>query len=436
MKSVRRVSLCVLALLAFTAACAPPLAPTGPAWSRFQWQRTASATTTTDRTGAWTDGTWFATIRRTTTSGGTTHKLEVSQRSASNPLALSAAQLLPLNTVADSFGPKIFGESFIAVQQGEIISFFRPSTSGVWAVAGEMTVPPGLLLDGLTDSWMVLRRPGYIGAPDGEVSVYAVNATGATIATSLETTLTAPTTAGSEVPCGAAGFGNTGTRIDGDLLAIGSGNCGLNPSELRAVSVLRHLGGSWQFVQTLRAPAGSGLVGYAKSFDVDDGPTVDRIVVGSSLTTYPYGSSPVAKVEVLEDTGSGFSLAQTLLPDPALNPDLTFPFGSLVTISGRVLGIVTRIAVVPTSTGGSVNSFGYYVGGYTQSPAGTWTRETEKAIFSNPEAVGTTYVVPAAMQAERDTIAVLSLNYLSPAPGCSGLCPTDGWRAWFLDRTP
>ncbi len=433
MKSVRRVSLCVLALLAFTAACAPPPAPTGPAWSRFQWQRTASATTTTDRTGAWTDGTWFATIRRTTTSGGTTHKLEVSQRSASNPLALSAAQLLPLNTVADSYGPKIFGESFIAVQQGEIISFFRPSASGVWAVAGEMTVPPGFLLDGLTDSWMVLRRPGYIGAPDGEVNVYAVNATGATIATSLETTLTAPTTAGFEVPCGAAGFGNTGTRIDGDLLAIGSGNCGLNPSALRAVSVLRHLGGSWQFVQTLRH-VGSNLVGYAKSFDVDDGPTVDRIVVGSSLTTYPYGSNPVVKVEVFEDTGSGFSLAQTLLPDPA-DDGSTTQFGSLVTISGRVLGIVTRIAAVPTTIGGPA-SLGYYVGGYTQSPAGTWTRETEKAIFSNPEAAGTAYVIPAAMQAERDTIAVLGVSALSPAPGCIGLCPTDGWRAWFLDRTP
>lgn len=371
-----------------------------------------------NRAGAWTDGTWFATIRSTTVGGVESKSLEIAKRAASDPLVLAASQQVPLPGVSDFL---VVGESFIGVQVGQTVQFFRPDASGTWASAGSVSLPAGATLGDLTDNWLALVVSG------GEVVLYSVDAAGPTITADYAQTLSSTSTNSCEV----AGFGGNGVRVDGELLAVGVGNSSCTPSNVRSVDLFRLVGGTWQLGQQFADT--SGHTGYAGSFDVDDQPTVDRLVIGSQLGVFMQaGTAP--QVEVFEDTGSGYAVVQTLVPDPAVPNYLASAFGSHVTISGRVLGTTTKFEVYPSAEPGQPDARGQYVAAYVRSSAGVWTREAEKAVFVNPAPAGTLGEAPLVLSGARSTIAVANYVPLTTAP-CVG-CLSIGAEAWFLDRTP
>ncbi len=419
---VRRGSLLLVGLVGvLLAACTP--VPAGPTWSTASWPRVDSPAALVDRAGAWTDGTWFATVRTTTVGGTPTKALEVAKRAASNPLVLGPSQQLPLPGVSDFL---VVGESFLGVQVGQAVRFFRPDATGTWAAAGEVAIPAGTLLGDLTDEWMAVRRPGGT-LVDGEVQLFSVDATGATVTADYVTTLTSNASSF----CTTAGFGGTGVRLDGSLLAVGVGTYSCSPSTVRSVDLFRLVGGTWQLVQQFEDA--TGHIGYAASFDVDDQSAVDRLVIGSQLGVYQQaGTAP--QVEIFEDAGNGFGLVQTLLPDPAVPAFLTTSFGSHVAVSGRVLGTTTRFEVVPPSEPGQPEGRGQYVAAYVRSTAGVWTRETEKPVFLSPTPAGTLGSVPLVLSVARSTIAVANFVPLVQAP-CVG-CFSAGAEAWFVDRFP
>ena len=402
-------------------ACAP--VPAAPVWSSTNWPRVDSPAALVDRAGAWTDGTWFATVRPTTVGGPPAKSLEIAKRAASNPLALGPSQQISLPGVSDYL---VVGESFLGVQVGQSVEFFRPDPSGTWGAAGSVAIPPAAVLGDLTDSWMALRVPGGTLA-NGEVQLFSVDASGPTVTADYATTLMSSSTSF----CQQAGFGGNGVRLDGDLLAVGVGTYSCNPSTVRSVDLFRAVGGVWQLVQQFADS--TGQVGYAASFDVDDQPTVDRLAIGSQLSVYQQsGTAP--QVEIFEDAGSGFAPVQTIVPDPAVPSYLTSSFGSQVALSGRVLGTTTKFAVVPPTEAGQPDGRGQFVGAYVRSSAGVWTLEAEKAAFVSPAPAGTLGALPVSMMVARSTIAVANLVPLAQAP-CIG-CLSAGAEAWFLDRSP
>ena len=286
-------------------ACTPPGPPPPPLWGTTRVARTANALERIERVGAWTDDAWFATVdaRTDLVNGGMTASLRVFPRTGANGAGLGAPQVVALPGLpSGSFSPLV-GEHVVGVQVGDTVHFLRP-TGGVWGLAGSVTLSPGQRLLDLTDEWMVVG-PGPTGA--ALVKVYAVDVSGPQVSVTSNSILAPdPSWSGGLQ----AGFGRA-AKVDGDLLAVRASS--EVESDAGGVRLNRVIGGGWQPVQTLLR-SGPGVF-FGGSFDVDDGPSIDRLVVRSVV------NGP-GTVEVWADAGAGFQLAQVLQPD-ATDPDLS-----------------------------------------------------------------------------------------------------------------
>ena len=153
----------------------------------------------------------------------------------------------------------------------------------------------------MTDDWLVARRvpgdPAFTG--DGQVLVLSVDTSGPSVSAAQVATL------GPDPSWPAAlreGFANA-VALDGDLLAVGA--VGLSAPTAGGVRVFRAGPGGWAPTQSLGGTVEPSTFG--RTLAVDDGVSVDRLVIG------PQGNSiPTLAVDVLADSGGGFVLEQRL----------------------------------------------------------------------------------------------------------------------------
>jgi hypothetical protein len=415
-----------VAALMVAGACGPPPAPTVQ-FSTTRIPRTASATEVVNHFGAWTDDQWFATVRATTPVGGsgTTIVLEVRQRQGAAGSVLGAPQTVPLTADVGFGGP--LGEHIIALggtaPPGEPVPvrFFRP-VAGVWGAAGSATLPAGFQLAAMTDDWLVARRvpgdPSFSG--DGEVRVFRVDTTGPSVTATFVTSL------GPDPSWPAAlreGFG-TAVALDGDLLAVGA--TGLSAATPGGARLFRSNGTGWSPTLSLGGAAGPAFFG--RSLAVDDGPTLDRVVVG------PVGDSlATLGIDVLADSGAGFTLEQRVDHDEAA-PDLSGGsyFASSVALDGALLALTTRTRTVasadpghPAVTVGDVALF---------RRGAAWVRERELTPSPEPTDAGIRSALTGRLQAAGSHVAASVFVTPDEPPGCIFPCFVFGFEAWSIDR--
>ena len=425
LRRTRAVGIALLAAVALAACGPPPANP--PDWVGSRFPRTASATEVVNRFGAWTDDQGFATVRSVTPIGGsgTTITLDVYPRQGSGGSQLGAPQSLPLTADVGFGGP--IGEHVIALggtaPYGEptTVAFFRP-VAGTWAPAGSTTLPAGFQLSAMTDDWLVARRvpgdPSFSG--DGQVLVLAVETAGPLVSAAQVATL------GPDPSWPAAlreGFGNA-VALDGDLLAVGAvGQSAPPPGGGR---VFRAGPGGWAPAQSLGGTVEPSTFG--RTLAVDDGATVDRLVIG------PQGTSVATlAVDVLVDAGSGFALEQRLDRDAGL-PDASNGnyYAASIAIDGPALAIAARTSTVPSAdplhapvTVGHVSTYRRY---------GTWVREAELDLFPTPFDAGVRTSLPARLQLSGSHLAASLFVTPDEPPGCVFPCFVFGFEAWSFDR--
>lgn len=416
----------VAALLVVGACGPPPPAPTVQ-WSTTRIPRTASPTEVVNHFGAWTDDQWFATVRATTPIGGsgTSIVLEVRRRQGPAGSVLGATQTVPLTADVGFGGP--LGEHVVALggtaPPGEPVPvrFFRP-VAGVWGAAGSTLLPAGFQLAAMTDDWLVARRipgdPAFSG--DGEVRVYRVDTTGPSVTATFVTSL------GPDPSWPAAlreGFG-IAVALDGDLLAVGA--TGVSAPTPGAARVFRWNGSGWNPAQSLGGTTEPSFFG--RSLAVDDGATLDRVVVG------PVGDSPATLgIDVLVDSGAGFSLEQRIDHDEsALDVSGGSYFASSVALDGGLLAVTTRtISVLSSDPAHPPVTVGRVA---TYRRGGTWTREAELTPSPVPADAGVRAALTGRLQAAGSHVAASVFVTPDEPPGCVFPCFVFGFEAWSLDR--
>jgi len=275
----------------------------------------------------------------------------------------------------------------------------------------------------MTDRWLAARRvPGAPGASgDGQVRMYSLEASGPTVVATLATTL-------SPDPAWPValreGFGRA-VAAYGHIIAVsGSGYSGPSPGGVR---VFRATAGTWSAVQSLGG--GTAPQSFGNTVAVDDGPTVDRLVVG---TQFP--SPPSLGLEIHADTGSGFTLEQSLTPDPLL-PDASggLLFGSTVALDGDLLAVTARSATVASAEVGHAPVTVGYVQMFRRGPV-AWTREAEVGTFTSPYDPDVVSAYPFRLQAADTHVAASVIVNPDPPVGCTFPCFNIGLEAWSLDR--
>lgn len=428
-RRARRRTVAALAVLTAVVitSCGPP-APTPPRWTSTRLARSASATETVNHYGAWTDDQWFATVRVVTPfgSGGTSISLQVHPRTGPSGRTLGTPQVVPLTADVGAAGP--VGEHVIGLggtaPYGEptTVHFYRP-VAGVWGPAGTATLPAGFQLSAMTDRWLVARRvpgdPSFSG--DGQVRVFALD-TAASEVTATEVAVLGPDPAWPTAL--REGFGTT-VSLDGDLLAVGA--TGVSAPTAGGVRVFRAGPGGWAPVQSLGGTTEPSAFGRALA--VDDGPTVDRLVVGIQGT-----SVATLAVDVLADDGSGFVLEQRLDRDANL-PDASNGayFAGAVAIDGPTIAVTARTSTVasadPLHAPVTVGHVTIYRRG------GTWYRETELDVFPEPYDAGVRSALPARLQLAGTHLAASVWVSPDEPPGCVFPCFVLGFEAWSLDRS-
>jgi hypothetical protein len=268
---------------------------------------------------------------------------------------------------------------------------------------------------------MVIRTVPVGPGVDGEVRVYALDPSGPAVVATLSASL------GPDPAWPAAlreGFGTPAVALDGDLLAVAAQ--GLFSPAPSGVRVFRFVSGAWTAVQSLGAAPG-GPTGYGRALAVDDGPAVDRIAMG------PQADLPASPtVEVLADTGAGFSLEQAIAPSALPDSEGGLAFGSSLALDGTLLAVGMRAAEVPSAEPGHDP---VDVGHVQLFRRGTsWVREADVATFTSPFEADTISSRPFRLTASGDTVAVSQLVTPDPPVGCPFPCFSLGFEAWYLDR--
>ncbi len=414
----RSILLPAVVLLALASACAPTPAP-GPSWHATRFARSSTATATVNTIGAWTDADWFATIRTTAPPGGAaTAELRVSPRTGPGGSTLGAPQVVPLPDGLGAGPPT--GEHVLAIAMFDGLHLYRP-TGGTWGPAGTITLPPGYVLGAMTDRWLVLRHdPGAELVGDADLLVYAVDTSGPTVTATLATTLQPDPTWSSGLR---EGFG-AAVSLDGGLLAVTAtpGASGGGP----LVRIYREQLGSWSAVQTIGDTV--GLQRQTGVMAVDDGPTVDRLVLSPFIT-----SLQTPAVDVWADSGAGFVPEQHLQLDTALaDASGGNVFGSSVAIEGDLLAVTSRSVTVPSAQGGHDPVTVGFVQLYRHGVA--WAPEHEAGLYVSPYDAGVRTALPFRLQAAAGHVAAAVLASLDEPPGCPFPCIAIGLEAWSLDR--
>lgn len=411
----------VVALAAATA-CAPS-GGSGPAfsWTSTRLARSASPAGTVNRSGAWTDDDWFATLELDSPTGGpSSARLLFFPRTGPAGSTLGTPQELPAPGGAGLGGP--LGEHIVAVPTGTGASFFR-ETAGVWAAAGSMTVPDGFQVADMTDRWLAARRvpaaPGSSG--DGEVRIYAVDASGPTVVPTLATTL------GPDPAWPAAlreGFGRA-VSLDGDLAAVsGSGLSGPTPGGVR---VFRATAGTWSPVQSLGD--GSSPQSFGNAITIEDGTTVDRLAISTNVPTLL-----TTGIEIHADDGSGFTLEQSLTPDPGqVDASGGLLFGSSLDLDGELLALTARSTTVASAEMGHAPVTVGHVQMFRRGPV-AWSQDGEVGTFTVPYDADVASAYPYRLQVSGAHVAVTVLVNPDPPVGCTFPCFNLGLEAWSLDR--
>lgn len=420
-------ALAITALVAVVAACGPPPSGPAPTWTSTRLPRTASPAEVVNRFGAWTDTQWFATVRAATPIGGsgTTITLDVYPRQGPGGSQLGTPQSIPLSGDVGFGGP--LGEHVVALPgtappgQASTVRFYRP-VAGVWGPAGSAAVPAGFQVFAMSDEWMVARRiPGDPSATgDGQVLVFAVDTSGPQVTAAQVATLgpdPAWPTALRE------GFG-TSVALDGDLLAVGA--TGQSAPTAGGVRLFRAGPGGWAAVQSLGGTTEPSSFG--RTLAVDDGATVDRLVIG------PQGTSlATLSVDVLADTGNGFTLEQTLTRSSTLaDASNGLYWAAAIAIDGPTLALTSRTTTVasadplhPPVTVGYVQIF---------RRGGNWFREREVEVFTTPFDAGVRSALPQRLQLAGTNMAVSMFVTPDEPPGCTFPCFVFGFEAWSIDR--
>lgn len=412
----------VAALVLTATACPPTGGPSAPTWVTTRAARAVTPGGTLNFVGGWTDENWAATMElfTSTTPGGSTATLNFYPRSGPGNSVLDTPQQVPVSIDVGITGP--LGEHIVGLSGSQAIEFFR-EIDGVWASAGTVPLAAGRQMVALNDSWMVLRTVPASPTTDSPVEVFAVDASGPTV------TVTPAATLHGDPAWPLAlrnGFGSPAVALDGDLLAVAAqGMFEPAPGGLR---LFRAAAGSWQPVQSLGAEPG-GPNQFARSLAVDDGATVDRLVVGPQITP------PAASVvDVYADTGAGFVPEQRFGGAPA-GPDVYDGalFGSSVAIDGDLIAVTARGVKVPSSTPNHADVTVGYVQLFRKGA--TWAVEAEVPLFTTPGPAATVSAVPFRLQMAGNHVAVLVFVSPDPPVGCSFPCFNFGFEAWSIDRT-
>ncbi len=420
----RLVAVAALAVIAVAASCAPPPAPP-PAWSTTRLPRTASTTEVVNRIGAWTDQSWFATVRAVTPIGGsgTAGFLDVYPRSGRGGSVLGTPQSVPIVDVAF---PGPVGQHVIALPgtspfgQPSTVRFYRP-VAGVWGEAGSAQVPADYQVAAMTDDWMVARPiPDPNAVNDGAVLVFDVDTSGAQV------TATQVATLGPDPswPQGLrAGFG-VAVGLDGGLLAVAATS--FSDPVPGAVRVFRTGPGGWAPVQSLGGTTGPSS--FRTGLAVDDGPTVDRVVMAPTATSL----STVA-LDVLADSGSGFVVEQSLRRNAGLPDESGGTYwGAGVAIDGPTLAVTSRSTTVPSVdtahppvTVGQVQIY---------RRGGSWYPEREVRLAPSPYDAGVRSAFPDRLKLAGTNLAASVFVNPDEPPGCTFPCFVFGFEAWSIDR--
>jgi hypothetical protein len=398
--------------------CTPDPAP-APRWTatRLAYQRDDE--TTVSWFGAWTDEHWFASVRigSPTTAGPSDVRLQVFPREGTGGSRLGTPQDVPLSGVVGF--PSLIGEHVIAAV-GTPTTFVR-ETAGSWGVAGTFSPELGYQPVAMDDHWLVVRRvPGDPGASgDGEVRVYALDTSGATVTATLAATLGPDPAWPAELR---AGFGRA-VALDGDLLAVSATRT--DEPAPGGVRAFRASGGSWTPV----ASFGAGIddpTWFGDPVAVDDGPSVDRLAISTE-------AGADRAVEVLVDAGSGFAPEDLLTPGPAdptaIGPEL---FGAAIAVDGDRLAVTAHRASVPSADSSHPRVEVAHVRIYRHGA--TWTPETEVATYLDPTQSGIVSTYPIELHVVGSHVAVSQIVSPDPPPGCPFPCFAIGFEAWSIDR--
>jgi hypothetical protein len=179
-------------------------------------------------------------------------------------------------------------------------------------------------------------------------------------------------------------------------------------------------------VQSLGGTTEPGF--YGRSLAVDDGATVDRVVVG------PVGDSlATLGLDVLADSGPGFVSEQRLDYDESA-PDLSGGsyFASSVALDGPLLVLTTRTLTVPSADPAHAPVTVGNVATYRR--AGTWVRERELTLSPDPAVADIRSALAGRLQAAGSHVAASVFVTPDEPPGCVFPCFVFGFEAWSLDR--
>lgn len=420
----RPVGPALAAIVLAATACGPDVpAPTGPTWITTHVSRTVVGTTTTNYVGAWTDLDWASTLQVDTGAGGSgTASLLLFPRSGPGNSTLGSPQTITPTVSPALFGP--IGGHVIGlpgtVNGNPAIEFFK-RTAGTWGSAGLFNLPANQQVAAMTDAWLVTRDVPINAGVEAHVYLFPLDTSGPSVVVGSVTTL------GPDPAWPLAlreGFGGPGAAIDGDLLVVGAqGQFSPTPGGAR---VFRAAGSVWAPVLSLGASP-TGPNNYARALAVDDGPTIDRIALGPQADGIP-------SVEVFADSGSGFTLEQTIVRDPG-DPDefQGLLFGNGLAIDGDLLAVTARAVLVPSAQVGHADVKVGYVQLFRKGA--TWAREAEVPVFTNPASPGTVSSLPFKLQAAGNHVAVFVFVTPDPPPGCTFPCFNFGVEAWSIDRT-
>lgn len=424
-RTIRRAAAVIAMAFAVTTACAPPDGgggnPPTSAWSTTRFAFEQSGSGTVSRLGTWTTAEWFAYLEWTVPTGGVgSAELVVHPRTGAGAHTLGAPQRMPAGFSVDGLD----GENFIGAGQslpsGETaVTFYRP-VAGTWGAAGSATIPSGYELSTITDDWLVARqRLGAPGTTAGQVLVYPLDTSGATVVAGTPSTLT-PDPAWS--PQLQQGYGRN-VDVDGDLLAVSGSPYGTTGAGI--VRLYRHDGAAWNVAETLTSPIGSSLFGQYVA--VDDGASVDRIAMaaqGDSLATLT--------VDVFADNGTGFLLEQTIPRSSSTDLSGGMLLGYGLDLDGDLLAFTSRSTEVASAEAGHAPVKLGHVELHRLGVSG-WALEHDLRVGSDPHDADVIQAMPAAVDISAGHVAV-SVYVTGDAPaGCTFGCINIGFEAWSLE---
>lgn len=406
----------MVALLA--AACGPPPPPAAN-WVTTQIPRTLIPNGTVNYFGAWTSADWFATLEATVETGSApSAELRFYPRSGPGNSTLGTPQVLT-PTVDPGFGGPV-GDDVVGLVGSSAIEFFE-NPGGSWTSVGTFTYPAGYQYRAMSDDWLVLAGPAVPSGFAFQTVAYPLDTSGPGVVVGPGQVVPADPA----WPAGLQDGLGVEVAIDGGLMAVRAvDQLGSTPP---GVMVLRDVAGVWTPVLTIGGVPG-GPVALGQSLDVDDGTTADRLAVEVLDSGQP------SRVDVYVDTGSGFTLEQSITSD-ASEPDLSNGLlfgtevalqGSLLAVSGRQISVASADPAHAAVTVGTVQLFRHGT---------TWQREKEIRPSTDPAPAGIVSAHPIALQVAGNHVATTMFVMPDPPPGCQFPCFQWGSEAWSLDRT-